>query len=426
MAPSRLRRWQAAGGRRDLVLRDEPAVGDREAHLGQLAARIRGLVAGQVQPVAERDHAVALAHHAHAQAGRGGVGAEVVAAEEEERGAAADAGRLLRLSDDHAQALARLVVGERDGLEPLAADLLDGRVARGALGRRELRLLRLRRLLRRRRRGVRLGERIRRVGAVVSGHHEDHGHAYREQHGGGEQPDNTGEALGDASARAPRRARRGVVRGTARRAVLLGAAGTAVRAPVLVALRMLLACPRLLAHRPPDALRQTGCESTQVNVSHSRKMFRPMIIAATIEAITVVCVRLTSAPIRSARRVSRIIGTSANGMPNDSTTCESTSVSVVLTPLASTISAGSMVIARRRKSGMRKLMKPCITTWPANVPTLELDSPEASSATVKASAAPPPITASMPAWAPSIVSTPVRPESWNSSAATTSMVRLMK
>ena len=39
---------------------------------------------------------------------------------------------------------------------------------------------------------------------------------------------------------------------------------------------------------------------------------------------------------------------------------------------------------------MRRLMKPCITTWPAYVPTLELDRPEASSATANASAAPPP------------------------------------
>ena len=45
---------------------------------------------------------------------------------------------------------------------------------------------------------------------------------------------------------------------------------------------------------------------------------------------------------------------------------------------------------------MRRSMKPCITTWPAYVPTLELDRPEASSATANASAAPPPISASMP------------------------------
>ena len=46
-----------------------------------------------------------------------------------------------------------------------------------------------------------------------------------------------------------------------------------------------------------------------------------------------------------------------------------------LTPIARMISDGAIVIARRRKSGIRRLMKPCITTWPANVPTLELERP---------------------------------------------------
>ena len=74
---------------------------------------------------------------------------------------------------------------------------------------------------------------------------------------------------------------------------------------------------------------------------------------------------------------------------------------------------------------MRKLMKPCITTWPANVPTLELDSPEASSATAKASAAPPPSSVLSPAWAPSIESIELCPLSWKSWAATISIVRLI-
>src|SRR3954451_16057759 len=409
MAPSRLG-GQAAGDRRDRVLGDEAAVGDREAHLGELPGRLRRPVAGRVELVAERDHALALAHHAHMQAGRGRIGAEVVAAHEEERAAAAHTGGRLRPPEDHAEALADLVVGERDGLEPLAAELLHRGVARGALGRRQLRAPAAGGLLRRGGRGVRLGERLGRVAPVVAGHHEDHGDPDREQDGGGQQPDHAGEPGGDAAAGALRRPRGDVMRGAA---------------PALVALRLLLACPRLLAHRPPDALRRTGRASNQVKVSHSRKMFRPMIIAATIEAITVVCMRLTSAPMRSARRVSRIIGTSANGMPKLSTTCESTSVSVVLTPLASTISAGVMVIARRRKSGMRKLMKPCITTWPANVPTLELDSPEASSATAKASAAPPPSSVSNPACAPSSEWIDLCPLPWKSWAATISIVRLI-
>src|SRR5919199_1542707 len=134
-----------------------------------------------------------------------------------------------------------------------------------------------------------------------------------------------------------------------------------------------------------------------------------MISAATTEAIAVVYGRFTSSPMTSARRVSRIIGTSANGMPKDSTTWEMTSVEDGSSPRASTTSAGAMVIARRRNSLIRRSMKPCMTTWPANVPTLELDSPEASSATAKASAAPPPSSCSMPAWAPWIESTPERP-----------------
>ena len=90
-----------------------------------------------------------------------------------------------------------------------------------------------------------------------------------------------------------------------------------------------------------------------------------MISAATVAATIVVERRLTSAPITSARRVSRIIGTSANGIPNDSTTCETTSASVASTPIASTTSAGAIVTSRRRNSGMRRWMKPCITTCPA-------------------------------------------------------------
>ena len=96
-------------------------------------------------------------------------------------------------------------------------------------------------------------------------------------------------------------------------------------------------------------------------------------------------------------------------MPNESTTWETTSASVASTPSASTTSAGAIVIAGAANSGMRRSMKPCITTWPAYVPTLELESPEASSATAKASAAPPPISRSKPACAPSMVSMPVLP-----------------
>jgi hypothetical protein len=68
-----------------------------------------------------------------------------------------------------------------------------------------------------------------------------------------------------------------------------------------------------------------------------------------------------------------------------------------------------IVTARRTNSGMRRLMNPRITTWPAEVPTKELDRPEASNATAKASAAPRPISRLRPACAPSMLSMPVLP-----------------
>ena len=67
-------------------------------------------------------------------------------------------------------------------------------------------------------------------------------------------------------------------------------------------------------------------------------------------------------------------------MPNESTTWLSTSARVGSTPIASTTSAGSIVTTRRTKSGIWRRMKPCMTTWPAIVPTLDDDRPEASSA----------------------------------------------
>jgi hypothetical protein len=63
--------------------------------------------------------------------------------------------------------------------------------------------------------------------------------------------------------------------------------------------------------------------------------------------------------------VSRIVGTSANGIPKERITWEITRTVVGSSPAPSTTSAGAIVIARRRKSGIRRRMKPCITTWPA-------------------------------------------------------------
>ena len=84
----------------------------------------------------------------------------------------------------------------------------------------------------------------------------------------------------------------------------------------------------------------------------------------------------------------QISGIRANGIPNESTTWLSTSARDASTPRAMITSAGAIVIARRRNSGMRRRMNPCITTCPASVPTLDEERPDASSATPKSMSAP--------------------------------------
>ena len=49
-----------------------------------------------------------------------------------------------------------------------------------------------------------------------------------------------------------------------------------------------------------------------------------------------------------------------------------------------------MVTSRRTQIGMRKPTKPCMIIWPAMVPTVELDTPEASSEIRNTPAAAPP------------------------------------
>ena len=97
-------------------------------------------------------------------------------------------------------------------------------------------------------------------------------------------------------------------------------------------------------------------------VSASRTMFSATITAATAHATTVVSRRLTSSPISERSRVKRTSGISAKGIPNESTTWLSTRADVAFTPTAMTISAGAIVIVRRRNSGIRRWMKPCMTT----------------------------------------------------------------
>ena len=64
-----------------------------------------------------------------------------------------------------------------------------------------------------------------------------------------------------------------------------------------------------------------------------------------------------------------------------STTWLITSAFVALAPSATTTKAGTMVTSRRTQIGMRKPTKPCMIIWPAMVPTVELDTPDAISET---------------------------------------------
>ena len=118
-------------------------------------------------------------------------------------------------------------------------------------------------------------------------------------------------------------------------------------------------------------------------------------------------------------------GINANGIPNESATWLSTSAREASTPAAMMISAGAIVIARRRNSGIRRRMKPCITICPASVPTLDDESPDARSATPKRRFACPPSCAS--SWSATCTRsspTSVRPCSWKTAAAMISMLML--
>ena len=70
-------------------------------------------------------------------------------------------------------------------------------------------------------------------------------------------------------------------------------------------------------------------------------------------------------------------------------------------------------------------MKPCITTWPESVPTAELDSPDASSASANSALDAPPRIGSSVLCAPSSESTSSSPFLKNVDAAITSIATLI-
>src|SRR5262249_40874201 len=127
----------------------------------------------------------------------------------------------------------------------------------------------------------------------------------------------------------------------------------------------------------------------QIARSTRRKTLKPMISAASTLHTALSHGGLASDPISSRSRANRSSATGATGIPNESPTWLRTRASVGLNPSARTSSAGASVIARRTKIGIRRRMKPCITTCPAIVPTDEEANPEAIRATPKIVAAPP-------------------------------------
>ncbi len=118
-------------------------------------------------------------------------------------------------------------------------------------------------------------------------------------------------------------------------------------------------------------------------------------------------------------------GISANGIPKLSTTWLITSVRDGSTPIPITTKAGIIVTARRTKIGICRLMNPCITIWPASVPTAELESPEQSRASAKRTLDVPPRIGSSVLCAPSSESTFVRPLLKKTLAAITSIAMLI-
>ena len=95
-------------------------------------------------------------------------------------------------------------------------------------------------------------------------------------------------------------------------------------------------------------------------------------------------------PITRRLPVSSTSATIGTGSARLNTTWLHTSDWVTLAPSPTSTKAGAMVTARRSQSGMRNWTKSCMIVWPAMVPTMELEKPEASSDSANTSAAPPP------------------------------------
>jgi hypothetical protein len=67
-----------------------------------------------------------------------------------------------------------------------------------------------------------------------------------------------------------------------------------------------------------------------------------------------------------------------------------TSALVAFAPRPTTTKAGTIVTSRRTQIGIRNPTKPCMISWPAIVPTVELDIPDAIRESKNTPAAPTP------------------------------------
>src|SRR5690349_5840488 len=97
------------------------------------------------------------------------------------------------------------------------------------------------------------------------------------------------------------------------------------------------------AHLGGSFAKQSFADAQPVTVSQISAMLSALIIIPTAQPIAVVTGWLASVPISVRLLVNRISGSTANGMPKDSTTCESTRVRVGSTPSARIATAGHSV-----------------------------------------------------------------------------------
>src|SRR5438270_1988659 len=108
-------------------------------------------------------------------------------------------------------------------------------------------------------------------------------------------------------------------------------------------------------------------------------MFSSTIRTVAASAATAVPLRVTKSPITDLRDDSTTSATRGSGRTKLSTTWLRI-IALIELQLSAMTKAGTIVIRRRAQTGMRQPTKPCMISWPAIVPTTELEIPEAINA----------------------------------------------